>query len=669
MTPKDSYRNRAAACEAADDVPLSPANGETIGDVILRRYSRRAVMRGTLGVTAAAVLFGPGALPKAEAATATEAFDFPEVEAGIDTTHHVAEGYRAKPLLSWGDPLMPNLPDFDPEAQSPEDQAKRFGYNNDYIAHFPIDGSSTHGLLCINHEYTNEELMFPSLSKRQDTSGFEQMTETLVEIEMAAHGVTIVEVKKEGEDWQVVRPSPYNRRITPHTPMSADGPAAGDARLKTSYDPSGKALLGTLNNCAGGHTPWGTYLTAEENFRYYFWTDHAIPGGAVPKGLGGKQAASYERYGVPGQWQAWGKFVNRFNVDIEPNEPNRFGWIVEIDPRDPTSVPVKHSALGRFCHEGAETVLSADKHAVVYCGDDSRFEYIYRFVSNDPYVEGDRSHNMTLLSKGTLSAAKFKDDGTGEWLPLKFGEGKLTEDGSYGKLKNEADVLIDARIAAELVEATKMDRPEDVQPTPDGRVYAMLTNNTKREQTDKANPRADNAFGHIIEMTPQDGDHAASAFTWRMLVRCGDPAKDDDSLWGPDTTANGWFVCPDNAAVDDRGRLWVATDQGDDWGRTGRADGLFALETDGDRSGTSKLFFRVPVGAEMCGPCFTPNGETLFVSVQHPGADGAEAFPDFGRPSVFKDPVTRWPDPDPNSKMPPRPSVMVITKAGGGKIA
>ena len=570
-------------------------------------------------------------------------------------------------LLRWGDPLSPGLPEFNPDAQSPADQLKRFGYNNDYIAYFPIDGSRR-GLLCINHEYTNEELMFPSVTKRQDTSGFEQMTETLVEIEMAAHGVTIVEVQKEGEDWQVVLNSPYNRRITPDTPMTADGPAAGDARLKTSDDPSGAALVGTLNNCAGGHTPWGTYLTAEENFRYYFWTNHAIPGGAVPKGLGGKQAASYERYGMPGQWQAWGKFINRFNVDIEPNEPNRFGWIVEIDPRDPNSVPVKHTALGRFCHEGAETVLSADNHAVVYCGDDSRFEYIYRFVSHDPYVEGARSGNMTLLSKGTLAAAKFNEDGTGEWLPLKFGEGKLTEDGSYGRLKSQADVLIDARIAADLVGATKMDRPEDVQPTPSGRVYAMLTSNTKRisDETDKANPRADNAFGHIIEMTPQDGDHAASAFTWRMLVRCGDPAKDDDSLWGPDTTANGWFVCPDNAAVDDRGRLWIATDQGDDWARTGRADGLFALETEGSQRGTPKLFFRVPIGAEMCGPCFTPDGDTLLVSVQHPGADGAEALIGFGRPSVFKDPVTRWPDF--KDDMPPRPSVMVITKTGGGPI-
>ncbi|HUW74975.1 MAG TPA: PhoX family phosphatase [Methyloceanibacter sp.] len=667
MTTQDAYRNRAAACEAAEDVPRSPADGDTIGDVILRRYSRRAVMRGTLGVTAAALVFGPDLLSKAKAAPLPPAFDFPEVEAGIDTTHHVAAGYRAKPLLRWGDPLVPNLPPFDPQAQSAEDQAKRFGYNNDYITYFPIDGSRR-GLLCINHEYTNEELMFPSVTKRQDTSGFEQMTETLVEIEMAAHGVTIVEVQKEGEDWQVVLNSPYNRRITPDTPMTADGPAAGDARLKTSDDPSGAALVGTLNNCAGGHTPWGTYLTAEENFRYYFWTNHAIPGGAVPKGLGGKQAASYERYGMPGQWQAWGKFINRFNVDIEPNEPNRFGWIVEIDPRDPNSVPVKHTALGRFCHEGAETVLSADNHAVVYCGDDSRFEYIYRFVSHDPYVEGARSGNMTLLSKGTLAAAKFNEDGTGEWLPLKFGEGKLTEDGSYGRLKSQADVLIDARIAADLVGATKMDRPEDVQPTPSGRVYAMLTSNTKRisDETDKANPRANNVFGHIIEITPDDGDHASAGFSWKVLVQCGDPAKDDDSLWGPDTTANGWFVCPDNAAVDDRGRLWIATDQGDDWARTGRADGLFALETEGSQRGTPKLFFRVPIGAEMCGPCFTPDGDTLFVSVQHPGADGAEALIGFGRPSVFKDPVTRWPDF--KDDMPPRPSVMVITKTGGGPI-
>ncbi len=206
--------------------------------------------------------------------------------------------------------------------------------------------------------------------------------------------------------------------------------------------------------------------------------------------------------------------------------------------------------------------------------------------------------------------------------------------------------------------ATRMDRPEDVQPNEvNGRLYVILSNNTNRksDELNAANLRADNAFGHIIEMTPPDGDHAADTFSWEILVRCGDPAVAAvGALWNPETSSNGWFASPDNAAVDNRGRLWVSIDQGEYWPRTGRSDGLYALETDGERRRTSKLFFRCPIGAELCGPCFTPDGETLFVAVQHPAADGAEALIGFGRPSSFKDPATRWPDFD--SKMPPRPS-------------
>ena len=669
MTNNDRFRNRATACEAHDDAPRSPDAGDSIGDVILRRYSRREMVRGTLGVTAAAALFGPAAFHArhASAAPVTDRFAFDELEAGIDTTHHVAPGYRADVLLRWGDPLFPEMPSFNPNNQSPADQLKRFGYNNDYIAYFPLDGS-TRGLLCVNHEYTNEELMFPGLKKRQDKSGFGDMTPELVDIEMAAHGVTIVEIARAHAGWHPVLDSSYNRRISPSTPMTADGPAAGDRRLKTADDRSGRRILGTLNNCAGGKTPWGTYLAAEENFHGYFWSNESAPGGAAPTGLGGAQSASYKRYGIPGLWQAWGKFIDRFNVDKEPNEPNRFGWIVEIDPLDPDQVPVKHTAMGRFCHEGAECIVNTDGRVVVYCGDDGRGEYVYRFVSDGPYDPADRAANMTLLSAGTLSVARFDDDGTVHWLPLEFGRPWLTSDFDF---YSQADVVIDARLAADLLGATRMDRPEDVQPNAvTGKVYVMLTNNTKRKEADidKANPRPDNAFGHIIEMTPSNSDHAAETFTWDMLAKCGDPAiADVGAMWNPETSKDGWFACPDNAAVDKDGRLWIATDQGDSWPRTGRADGLFAMETEGASRGTPKLFFRVPIGAEMCGPCFTPDGETLFVAVQHPGADGAEALIGFGRPSTFKDPVTRWPDFDPD--MPPRPSVVVITKDGGGKIA
>ncbi len=671
MAKDDGFCNRAEAYEANDDVPLSPKDRESIGDVILRRYSRRAVVRGSLGVVAAAVLFGPAALASrpARAEVSEDRFGFAEVEAGVDETHHLAAGYDAQVLLRWGDPLFPDSPAFDPRAQSAAAQLKQFGYNNDYVGFIPLDQSGARGLLCVNHEYTNEEVMFPGIG-RQDTTGFKEMTAELVEIEMAAHGVTVVEIARDGDRWRVMLDSPHNRRISPLTTViGIDGPAAGHDRLKTSGDPAGASIVGTLNNCAGGLTPWGTYLTSEENFHGYFWTDARDADGKPAKGLGGAQAKSYARYGVPGLWQAWGHFHDRFNVDKEPNEPNRFGWVVEIDPFDAASQPVKHTALGRFCHEGAETILVKDGRVVVYCGDDTRFEYLYRFVSAGTYDPADRAANLRLLAEGTLSAAKFEADGTVRWLPLRHGEGPLTAENGFA---SQADVVIDARLAADLLGATPMDRPEDVQPNPvTGKVYAILTFNEKRkaDAIDAANPRPENQFGHIIELNPPDGDRAAETFHWDILVKCGDPAiAEVGALWNPETSANGWFACPDNAAVDAQGRLWVATDQGESWGKkTGRADGLYALETEGERRRTPKLFFRCPVGAEMCGPCFTPDQETLFVAVQHPGTDGTDQFKGFERASSFGDPATRWPDFDP--AMPPRPSVLAITKIGGGKIA
>jgi secreted PhoX family phosphatase len=307
MANRDKFRNRAAACEAHDDIPRSPDHGEMLGDVILRRYNRREMMRGTLGGAAIATLFGPQVLAarKARAEASPDRFQFEEVEAGVDIDHHVADGYKARPLIRWGDKLFPDSPPFDPLTQSAAAQLRQFGYNNDYIAYFPIDGSSSHGLLCVNHEYTNEELTFPALKERQDTTGFKDMTEELVDIEMAAHGVTVVEIARDGEDWRVVLDSPHNRRISPLTEMAADGPAAGDKRLQTSGDSSGKTLVGTLYNCAGGMTPWNTYLTAEENFHFYFWTDQRGADNKPAVGVGGDQAESYARYGVPAFWQAW----------------------------------------------------------------------------------------------------------------------------------------------------------------------------------------------------------------------------------------------------------------------------------------------------------------------------------------------------------------------------
>ena len=671
MTRRDivndpAYGNKAEAFEAFDDIPTNPNLSRTIGDVINARYNRRSVIAGMLGVSASTALFGTSALiaPSAAQAATPSRYVFDELTSGNDETHHIAEGYNADILLRWGDPIMADAPEFDVMNQTAAAQLKQFGYNNDYVGFVPLNEAGTRGLLCVNHEYTNEEVMFPGLG-RQDRAGFEGMTPQLVDIEMAAHGGSVVEIAQNNAGkWQVVRDSAMNRRITPlDTAMTFSGPAAGHARMQTNDDPAGMNVIGTVNNCAGGLTPWGTWLMAEENFHGYFWTDKVDDEGK-PDVSGHTDAASKKRYGVPGRWYAWGQYYERWNIDKEPNMPNKWGWVVEVDPKDPTSTPIKHTALGRFRHEGAETTVASDGRLVVYMGDDNRFDYQYKYVS-DGVVSEDAAANAKLLSEGTLYVARFDADGTIVWLPLVFGTGPLTAENGFN---DQGDVLIDTRLAADLLGATPMDRPEDAQPRGDGTAYIMLTNNSRREEVNAANPRAKSRFGHIIEIKEDGGNHSAPKGTWSILVKCGDPAISEvGAQWNPDTSEHGWFGSPDNCAFDADGRLWISTDQGSNWGRTGKSDGLYALETEGAARGTSKLFFRCPVGGELCGPYFTANNETLFMAVQHPGTDGTKDFKGFERDSTFEDPATRWPDFDP--AMPPRPSVVVVTKQGGGKIA
>ncbi len=663
--------NKAEAFEAFDDIPANPNLGRTIGDVIASRYGRREMLKGMLGVSASTVLFGATALTAPRQATATgtagtSRYAFDELAWGNDKTHHVAEGYDADILLRWGDPVTADAPDFDVMHQTAGAQLQQFGYNNDYVGFTPLNAEGTRGLLCVNHEYTNEEVMFPALG-RQDKADFSGMTRELVDIEMAAHGGSVVEIARGADGkWAVVRDARMNRRISPlSTVMTIDGPAAGHARMQTIADPSGAQVIGTLNNCAGGMTPWGTWLMAEENFHGYFWTDKLDADGN-PDLSDQPEAAQMKRYGVPGRWYAWGKFHDRFNIDKEPNEANRFGWVVEVDPRNPEAKPVKHTALGRFRHEGAETATSKDGHLVVYMGDDARFDYQYKYVSTG-VVSDDPAANSNLLRDGTLYAARFDADGSVHWLPLVHGEGPLTAENGFA---SQGDVLIDARLAADALGATPMDRPEDAAPRGDGTAYIMLTNNARREagQTDATNPRAESRFGHIIEIKEDGGDHAATCGKWSILVKCGDPQiAEVGAAWNPETSENGWFGSPDNCAFDADGRLWVATDQGRKWDKTGKSDGLYGVETEGSLRGHSKLFFRCPAGGELCGPYFAPDGETLFLAVQHPGTDGTKALEGFERASTFEDPATRWPDFDP--EMPPRPAVVVVTRQGGGKIA
>ncbi len=405
MTKQPLETTRARLSEEADDIGRNPLRSPTMGDVIDARFSRRRMMKGTLAVTAISATLGPIALAASrQARAATPSFGFTEQAAGVDENHHVAPGYRADVVIRWGDPLFADAPDFDPLNQTAEAQQQQFGYNNDFLGYFPLDGSAEHGLFGVNHEYTNEELMFPGIAEqitKEDPLGY--ATKELVDIEMAAHGGAVVEVMRENGQWRYVKGSPYNRRLTMsegHTAMELSGPAAGHDRLKTSADPEGRTVFGMVNNCAGGQTPWGTWLSAEENFHGYFT-------GELPDGHA--EAVNYERYGVPGNSYAWGKFHDRFDIANEPNEPNRFGWIVEIDP---STIRRRHrkkrTALGRFKHEGATPIVNSDGRVVIYMGDDERFDYVYKFVTSGRYDPENREANLTLLDEGELSVAQVQ---------------------------------------------------------------------------------------------------------------------------------------------------------------------------------------------------------------------------------------------------------------------
>lgn len=630
-----------------DDVSSNDSGNTPFAEIAAQRLSRRGMLAGMAGVAVLGLMSSPGVSRRALAAGSGSSLTFREIPQVYDQTHHVAPGYTADVLLRWGDAVEAGAPPFDPMNHTAAAQAKQFGYNCDYVGFLPLPAGSTNGdrgLLCVNHEYTNRHLMFPGVGRTQELS------KPQTEIEMAAHGHSVVEIVRQDGTWSVAQNSTYNRRIHVGTPMRISGPAAGHKRLQTNADSTGIAAIGTLNNCAGGQTPWGTVLIAEENFHGYFGGDPAKT----------NEARNYKRYGLKAKSRySWADHHDRFNLQKEPNEPNRFGWMVEIDPYDPTSTPVKRTALGRFKHEGANATINRDGRVVVYTGDDQRFDYIYKFVSTDKYNPGNKAANARLLDDGTLYVAKFTDDGVLTWLPLVWGSGPLT---AVNGFNSQADVLIETRLAADLLGATPMDRPEDVEPNPvTGTVYVMLTNNTRRKasQIDAVNPRAKNKHGHILEMIPPgrgaDADHASTSFRWEIPLLAGNPKNAaDGAKYHPDVTAAGWLSTPDNCAFDTKGRLWIATDGAP---KSGVADGVWATDVEGSGRMLTKRFFAAPRGAEFCGPCFTPDDRTFFGAVQHPADE---------KNSTFANPSTRWPDF--KNDMPPRPSVVVVTRNDGGII-
>ncbi len=630
-----------------DDTVSNESKATTLSQLMALRLSRRDALRGM----AAAGVYGLVGCATPATQGSGSSLTFTESGRFMDETHHVAPGYKVNTLIRWGDPLHADAPAFNPQAQSAAAQERQFGANNDYVAFMPLprgSANSTRGLLCVNHEYTLAPLMWPGYAPE---SYAKNLTREQCETEMAATGHSIVEVENRGGQWLVNRASPYNRRIsTRGTVIRVAGPAAGHPRMSTKADVSGARVIGTLANCAGGTTPWGTVLTAEENIHYSFTGEAST----------GREAAAWKRMGIDGRARSlWGRHFDRFNLNKEPNEANRFGWIVEIDPYAPRSLPVKRTALGRCNQECANTVISYDGRIAVYKGDDRRMEYVYKFVTRDACNTDQPEANRDLLDSGTLYVARFETSKM-QWLPLVFGQGPLTKANGF---ENQGDVVIDSRRAADLLGATPMDRPEDVEVNPaTGRVYVALTfnENRKPDQIDAANPRGPNKHGHIIEIIPPmingKSDHAATECKWEFFIVGGDPKNPEHGAryHGP-VSPTGWITAPDNLTFDPKGRIWIATDGQEDW--SGFADSLYAAETSGPHRGVTRCFFSSPRGSEVTGPAFTPDGKTLFLSVQHPGDE---------KGSTFDKPSTRWPDFKPD--MPPRPAVVAITKADGGEI-
>ena len=572
---------------------------------------------------------------------------FDGIAAATTDTITLPPGYKASVLISWGQPLQKNAPAFDPSGNgTARAQEVQFGDNNDGMSLFPMPGDENRALMAINNEYTNYRYLFPHGGQPQSAEEVHKA--------QACEGVSVIEIERRRGQWQFVQDSRYNRRIHGNTPIRLSGPAAGHDWVKTSADKSGKKVLGTFQNCANGMTPWGTYLTCEENFTDCFGSSKADL----------KFDDAQKRYGatVTSREINWHPHDPRFDLAKNPNELNRHGWVVEIDPFDPKSTPVKRTALGRFKHENAALAQTHDGRAVVYMGDDERGEFIYKFVSRDRIDHRNAKANRDLLDHGTLYVARFDagdgnpdhPKGKGQWIELSHGKNGL--DASKG-FNGQAEVLIHARLAGSAVGATRMDRPEWIVVSPkDGQVYCTLTNNAKRgedgQPVDGPNPRAKNVYGQILRWRTDRDDHASNTFEWDLFVVAGNPTvhAGTPKAGSSNVTAQNMFNSPDGLGFDKAGRLWILTD-GDssnagDFAGMGNNQMLCA---DPD-SGEIRRFMVGPVGCEVTGISFAPDQKALFVGIQHPGENGGSTFPEHL----------------PNGK--PRSSVMVITREDGGTI-
>ena len=622
------------------------SSNQSIHEVI--ETSKRAFLKSGVVVSLASVM-----APLAGCAVLSgpqKKLGFKPIPVGMGDKLVVPEGYTAMPLAPWGEPvgIAGRMPAFKMDgSNTAEDQAVQMGMHHDGLAFFPLQGS-TRGLLAINHEYTDDGLLH--------VGGFNQMNPEKVRKAQNAHGLSVIEVEMKNGRWDMVRPSPYARRVTLSTPFRVAGPAAGHPLMRTSADPQGVTVLGTLNNCASSKTPWGTYLSGEENFAFYF-------------GAGDKPTKDQQRWGAPKSgFYAWDKHDPRFDLQKNPNELHRFGWVVELDPMDPNSTPVKRTALGRAAHEGAWVGVTKDGRAVVYSGEDARFEYIYKFVSRDKIKQAGNGltqaqANKDLLDHGVLHVARFDANGKGQWIPMVHGQGPLTAANGFA---DQGEVLIKSRQASDLLGATKMDRPEWLTIDPQsGWVYCTLTNNSQRGTpgkpgVDAANPRANNVMGQIIRWKDEN-DFDGRTFEWNHLVLAGDPNNQRADAKG---NINGdIYACPDGITFDKQGVLWIQTDAHatqmykGELARIGNNQ-MLACDT---ATGETRRFLTGPTNCEVTGVAFTPDSTTMFVSIQHPGETPSDRS-DPANPSQY----SNWPDYARNGR--PRSALVVIRKIDGGVV-
>lgn len=615
-----------------DEIDFPRSKSQDFDAIVDAAITRRGFLNGSLIVGTAAFLAGTSAF--SSKTLAGDRFGFDGIAANTKDTITVPKGYEWQVVVRWGDPMWSDAPQFEPLTRgTATSQARAFGDNNDGMSLFHKDGKN---VIVVNNEYTNQKVMWGNRK-----GNLPQDADDIVK-GMNAHGVSVLEIIQQDGKWEVVADSAFNRRILPSTPMEITGPARGHDLVKTSADETGTVSLGTWNNCGNGRTPWGTYLACEENFNGYF----------THPASNFKSKGVLKRYGIGARDRGygWSKVDERFNLAKEPNEVNRAGYVVEIDPMDPSSTPKKRTALGRFKHENAEVVVAENGKVVVYLGDDERGEFLYRYVSDDVYKEG--GDTSTLLSEGTLYAAQFQDDGTGHWLAL-------TPETTG--MASKAEICIYTRLAASAVKATTMDRPEWVTLNPNkAEVYCALTNNKDRGiKTNKGGdatpvggpaPREGNKFGQIVRWKPEKGDHTAAGFTWDLYVLAGNPTVHKGLNAGSSNIhAGNMFNSPDGIAFDSKGMLWIQTDgnSSNEGDFSGMGNNQMLL---GDpQTGEIRRFLVGPRQAEITGSTWSEDKKTMFIGIQHPGdkGKGESHFPEGG------DAV-------------PRSCVVAITREDGG---